>query len=146
MTLPRIPYPIGALVEALPQYPHGALLSAALNLFARNLFADDEIARLDGKIIRLHVRDAGLRLTLRIARNGYAACGNGTTPDATVSADAREFLSLALGGADPDTLFFDRRLTIAGDTEVGLLVKNAFDRVVMPLPPSLLQFLRSRLS
>lgn len=146
MMLPRIPYPIGALVEALPQYPHGALLSAALNLFARNLFAADETARLDGKVIRLHVRDAGLQVTLRIARNGYAACRNGTTPDATVSADAREFLLLALGSVDPDTLFFDRRLTIAGDTEMGLLVKNAFDRVVLPLPASLLQFLRSRLN
>jgi O2-independent ubiquinone biosynthesis accessory factor UbiT len=146
MELPRIPALFGALVAAFPQYPHGALLSAALNLFARNLFAADETARLDGKVIRLHVRDAGLRLTLRIARNSYAPCRNGTTPDATVSADAREFLLLALGSADPDTLFFDRRLTIAGDTEVGLLVKNALDRVVLPLPASLLQFLRSRLS
>lgn len=144
--LPRIPAPVGTVVAAFPQYPHAALLSAALNLFARNLFAADEVARLDGKVIALHVRDAGLRLTLRIARNGYAACHSGTAPDATVSADAREFLLLALGSADPDTLFFDRRLTIAGDTEVGLLVKNALDRVTLPLPARLLQFLGSRLT
>ena len=28
---------------------------------------------------------------------------------------------------DPDTLFFARRLTIEGDTELGLMVKNALD-------------------
>lgn len=91
------------------------------------------------------MRDASLRLTLRIERKGYSACRSGTTPDATVAADAREFLLLALGAADPDTLFFDRRLTIAGDTQVGLLVKNALDRVTLPLPGPLLTFLRTHL-
>jgi predicted lipid carrier protein YhbT len=28
---------------------------------------------------------------------------------------------------DPDTLFFSRRLTIEGDTELGLLLKNRLD-------------------
>lgn len=145
MKLPRIPAPLGALVGTLPQYPPAALLSAALNLFARNLFAADETEQLEGKVICLEVRDAGLRLTLRIERNGYTACHGGVTPDATVAADAREFVLLALGAADPDTLFFDRRLSIAGETHTGLLVKNALDRITLPLPAHLLQFFRQRL-
>ena len=143
--VPHIPPPIGTLLGMLPQYPPVALLSALLNFFAKNLFAADETAQLDGKIICLHVRDAHLRLTLQIGRDGYRACRSGTTPDATVAADAREFLLLALGAADPDTLFFDRTLTISGDTQVGLLVKNALDRITAPLPGPLLGFLRNHL-
>ena len=33
---------------------------------------------------------------------------------------------------DPDTLFFHRRLSIEGDTELGLLVKNLLDRIELP--------------
>jgi len=144
--LPRIPPPLGALVSAFPQYPHSALLAGFLSLFARRLFAADETARLEGKVIRVCVRDAGLRLTLRIGRGGYTACHGSVIADATIGADARELVLVALGSADPDTLFFDRRLTIAGDTEVGLLVKNALDRIAPPLPAPLLQHLRSSLS
>jgi predicted lipid carrier protein YhbT len=38
---------------------------------------------------------------------------------------------------DPDTLFFQRRLTIEGDTELGLEVKNildALDHENLPFP------------
>ena len=30
---------------------------------------------------------------------------------------------------DPDTLFFNRRLKIEGDTELGLVVKNLLDSI-----------------
>jgi O2-independent ubiquinone biosynthesis accessory factor UbiT len=142
MHLPRLPREISALGSLLPGYPPSAALSLALNLFAPHLFAADESSRLEGKTIRLQVRDAGLTLTLRIRRGGYAPCRSGTTADATVSADARDFVQLALGKADPDTLFFNRRLTIAGDTDIGLLVKNALDRITPPVPRRVLELLR----
>lgn len=34
---------------------------------------------------------------------------------------------LARREEDPDTLFFSRRLTLEGDTELGLLVENTLD-------------------
>jgi len=36
------------------------------------------------------------------------------------------------GTADADTLFFQRRLKIAGDTELGLIVKNWLDAAARP--------------
>jgi O2-independent ubiquinone biosynthesis accessory factor UbiT len=145
-TLPRVPTVLGALAARLPQYPPSALLSLGLNLFARGVFPPDDAARLENKVIALCVRDAGLRLTLRITRAGYEACATSTPAEATVTADARDFLLLALGNVDPDTLFFDRRLLIEGDTEVGLLVKSALDRIPLPLPRGLIHLLKARLA
>ena len=44
---------------------------------------------------------------------------------------------LAQRKQDPDTLFFSRRLSMQGDTELGLVVKNALDALELPvLDPS----------
>jgi predicted lipid carrier protein YhbT len=44
--------------------------------------------------------------------------------DLTISANAQDFLRLAQRQEDPDTLFFNRRLSMEGDTELGLVVKT----------------------
>lgn len=48
-------------------------------------------------------------------------------PDLMFSADTAEYLKLLRREEDPDTLFFNRRLDIEGDTELGLIVKNMLD-------------------
>lgn len=40
---------------------------------------------------------------------------------------------------DPDTLFFQRRLRIEGDTELGLYVKNLMDSIDLDTMPPLLK-------
>lgn len=51
----------------------------------------------------------------------------------TLSATAHDFLLLAQRRQDPDTLFFSRRLSMEGDTELGLVVKNALDAIELPV-------------
>ena len=51
------------------------------------------------------------------------------TPDLCFSASLSAFLQLIARQEDPDTLFFARRLSIEGDTELGLQVKNMFDAI-----------------
>ncbi|HEX7954152.1 MAG TPA: SCP2 sterol-binding domain-containing protein, partial [Burkholderiales bacterium] len=62
-----------------------------------------------------------------------------------ISAGTRDFLRLARREADPDTLFFDRKLLIEGDTELGLLLKNTLDAIdlqnVLGTPPGPLRLL-----
>ena len=146
MRLPAIPPPLGSLLARLPQYPHSAALAAALNLGLRELFSDHEMQRVRNKVVRLCIEDAGVRLTVRIGTTGCTPCSDRTQPDATISAAARDFALLALRKEDPDTLFFDRRLRIEGDTELGLIVKNALDRVEPPLPESLVDAVRRRVT
>ena len=45
---------------------------------------------------------------------------------------AGDFLRMARREEDPDTLFFSRRLSMEGDTELGLVVKNSLDALELP--------------
>ncbi|MCT6701207.1 SCP2 domain-containing protein [Rheinheimera sp. 4Y26] len=47
--------------------------------------------------------------------------------DLTVKASSVDFFLLCSSQADPDTLFFQRRLSMLGDTELGLYLKNYLD-------------------
>jgi len=47
--------------------------------------------------------------------------------DLTVRAALYDFMSMASRQVDPDTLMFQRRLVMEGDTELGLALKNYLD-------------------
>jgi predicted lipid carrier protein YhbT len=142
------PRPLSALFALLPQYPPAVAAAIALNLSLRETLSGTHLPSACCKIVTIVVRDAGLRLTFMIERDGIVACGN-VRPDVTISATANDFLALALRRVDPDTLFFSRRLTIEGDTELGLLLKNTLDalgaaalKLGLPTPARLLSALR----
>ena len=63
--------------------------------------------------------------------------GGASAPQAvtvlTLSANAHDFLRLAQRLDDPDTLFFNRSLSMEGDTELGLMVKNTLDALTLPV-------------
>jgi O2-independent ubiquinone biosynthesis accessory factor UbiT len=129
----ELPQPVGALLSHLPAYPGSLLLVSALNLVLSKQLPDDVRQLLLNKKLRIHVRDA--RLTFDFAWTGqrFAACAKQQVTDLTLSASAHDFLRLAQRQEDPDTLFFSRRLSIEGDTELGLVVKNALDALDLPV-------------
>jgi len=58
-------------------------------------------------------------------------------PDVVLSGELHPFLLMLARREDPDTLFFQRRLAIEGDTALGLELKNFLDRLeweALPLP------------
>lgn len=148
-----VPKPIGQLLSRLPAYPGSLLFVTGLNLaLARNL-ASDVTQMLLGKKLRLRVTDAQLAFDFQWVNGRFAACQNKGSADLTISASAHDFVLLARRQEDPDTLFFSRRLSMEGDTELGLLVKNTIDAIELPVfnleqfkPAQVLMRLRSRLA
>ena len=128
-----LPQPVGALLSGLPAYPGSLLLVTALNLVLARQLPGDVRQLLLNKKLRIHVRDA--RLTFDFAWTGqrFTACAKQQATDLTLSATAHDFARLAQRQEDPDTLFFSRRLSIEGDTELGLVVKNALDALELPV-------------
>ncbi len=147
MRLPPIPDPVRRLLSRLPQYPASAAFTAALTLWLGETLGADAHPELAGKLIRLHVTDAGVTLTFCVTSRGFTPSA-AANADLTLAAAAEDFLALALRREDPDTLFFSRRLAMEGDTELGLLVKNSLDalefRPTLPAPRAVLRLLRSR--
>ena len=61
------------------------------------------------------------------------------TPDLRLAANGIDFMRMMLREEDPDTLFFNRKLQIEGDTELGLITKNLLDSVDWPFGEWFLQ-------
>ena len=128
-----LPAPIGKLLSLLPAYPGSVLFVSALNRVLARHFAADVQTALTGKKLRIRITDAQLTFDFEWRNNGFAACRNNRDADLSIAASAHDFLLLARREEDPDTLFFSRRLAMEGDTELGLMIKNALDAMELPV-------------
>lgn len=128
-----LPKPLGALLGRLPAYPGSLLFVAALNLALAKQLASDVTEMLAGKKLRLRVTDAQWAFDFAWKHGRFVATQNAAVADLTIGASAHDFVLLASRKEDPDTLFFNRRLTMEGDTELALLVKNTIDAIETPV-------------
>lgn len=128
-----LPPPVGTLLSRLPAYPGSLLLVTGLNLALARLLAPDVTQMLVGKKLRLCVIDTQWTFDFEWLNGRFCACQNKNSADLTISASAYDFVLLARRQEDPDTLFFSRRLSMEGDTELGLLVKNTLDAIELPV-------------
>ena len=126
---PRLPAPVGALVSRLPQFPHSLGLAIALNLLLRPKLAQESENELRGRVIAIEIEDAGIDLRVRLGSMGFVPQSSGVPAEVTFRATAHDYYLMARRIEDPDTLFFNRRLRIEGNTELGLIVKNSLDAI-----------------
>jgi predicted lipid carrier protein YhbT len=118
-----------------------------LNHFLAKQIADGELTMLEGKTLGVSLRDAGVEY--RLTLEGGALIASRTPPDVVMSGDLHAFLEMLARREDPDTLFFQRRLAIEGDTALGLEIKNFLDRLeweALPMPGLLKQAPQQALS
>lgn len=133
--------PLAARVPvSLQRLPCEPLLN---QIFAEPL-RDGMFEMLYGRWLKLEIRDLTLTWYLSATPSGLQLAAQAPAEGA-ISGDWRDFLLLASRQEDPDTLFFRRRLTIEGDTELCLGVKNLIDSLdpeqLPPLMWSALQWL-----
>ncbi|MBC5768651.1 ubiquinone anaerobic biosynthesis accessory factor UbiT [Ramlibacter albus] len=133
LQLPPCPKPLAAIFARLPSYPPSALLAAALNIGLASKLPEDVRERLLRKRLRIEVRDARITMDFTWTGDRFRALPRQAQTDLTIGATAPDFLRLAQRQEDPDTLFFSRRLTLEGDTELGLVVKNTLDALELPV-------------
>lgn len=135
----RLPAPIRAVGARLPRMPASIAFAAGLNLTLRRKFPADVLKRLEGHTFAIVVEDAGVELRFRVRERRFVPVANGSEPLLRFRAVAWDFAALAAREADPDTLFFNRRLVVEGDTEIALLVKNTLDTIDIPRTRGLLR-------
>jgi predicted lipid carrier protein YhbT len=134
--LPGVLTTIGA---RLPQWPHSLALASALNVAARvGLLPDDSLALLEGRSFLVEVLDAGGQACFCYRDGLFRPLFTApASPDLSFRANLSAFLQLLARQEDPDTLFFNRELSIVGDTELGLVIKNMLDAIEWPQLPTL---------
>lgn len=128
MKLPAFPRPLARAIARLPAFPPSAAFAAACNRTAWATLGELDWGAAYGKRFRVHVKDLGLSLYLSVSEFGLKAEKAGPV-HVTFTATAEDFARLSLRLEDPDTLFFNRRLLIEGDTDLGLTLKNLLDAV-----------------
>lgn len=113
------------------------LISQMLKLILSQQQQDDELAFLTAKHIGINIPDLALHFEVSFNNNHWQVMPY-AQPQVTFTADAKHLILIAAGKEDPDTLFFQRKLNIEGDTELGLEVKNLllsieFDALPKPI-------------
>ncbi|MHB1870171.1 MAG: ubiquinone anaerobic biosynthesis accessory factor UbiT [Steroidobacteraceae bacterium] len=107
--------------------PFGQLFVRVFNHLARGQSIGAALAQIEGKRVRICVTDAPVQLHLCVAGGALKVAPAGSEPHVTLRGRLADFARLASRAEDSDTLFFQRRLSLEGETETGLLIKNALD-------------------
>ena len=124
---PVMPRPLALPLRLLPTPAHSKVLALALNrLFAPEL-ADGELDFLEARSMLIDVQDANLQFRLTLNDGRLQPAATKQAEDLSIAGTVYDFLLLATRREDPDTLFFNRRLRLGGDTELGLYAKNFLD-------------------
>lgn len=121
------------------------VLEQVLRWQFRQALADGELDFLEGRWLSIHVRDIGLLWYTSVVE-GRLVVSSAAEADVSFSADASDLLMIAARKQDPDTLFFQRRLVIEGDTELGLYVKNLMDAIELEQMPKALRIMLLQLA
>lgn len=118
---------LGAIDRRIPVPLKQLAAEAPLNHIFAQAIDDGEFDDFEGRRIRLEVNGGQPGITIGFwARRLRVIDGPG---EATIRGSLTAFKTLAERRQDPDQLFFQRRLIIEGDTELGLHLKNLLDSV-----------------
>lgn len=124
---PRLPLPLAAPFALLPDTLHLRLFVTALNYALNKALSEGELGFMDGRCVVIKVRDLGVACRLSLTGNRLVVGHQSGPGDLIIEGTLYDFLVLVSRQEDPDTLVFQRRLLIKGDTELGLQVKYFLD-------------------
>lgn len=128
--------PFGVQKQALEQL---------LGWMFRQAMEDGELDFLQHRWLQVEVPDLNLSWFVSV-QNAQLVVAKQAQPDVIFRGNTNELILIAARVEDPDTLFFQRRLTIEGDTELGLYVKNLLDALDMEQMPKPLRALLQQLA
>lgn len=132
-------------IKLLPFAVKQQVLQQLLRWQLAHALEEGELAFLEGRWLSITVRDIGQAWCTSV-QNGRLMVSQNVQADVSFSADASDLLMIVAHKQDPDTLFFQRRLVIEGDTELGLYVKNLMDTIELDAMPTPLRVMLMQLT
>jgi len=98
----------------------------------------------DGRRLGVEAIDLGLSWVVAIEGRRASVLASGGAAESTVRGSTTDLLLLASRLEDADTLFFQRRLQLTGDVELGLTVRNLLDQLPWETVPLALRIALNR--
>jgi len=130
-SLPLFPTPLSWPFRLLPSSVHNRLLVATLNKIFKQELKQGELEFLQGKTLSILIEDMRIEYRFTLNNKNLVTTDKNHSPDLILQGTVYNYLLLASRREDTDTLFFNRRLRMQGDTELGLHVKNFLDGMDM---------------
>ena len=121
------PSRLAPLLRALSPRLQRRLLERAMAGVLAAPMADGSLDFMRGRRLGIDVTDLDLHWVIEL-RDGRLTVGS-ADPEASVRGSATDLLLMASRLEDADSLFFQRRLTLTGDTELGLTARNLLERL-----------------
>ncbi len=120
-------WPLKFALRSVPDAIHSRLLSHSFNHLLKGQCFRSKLDYLQGKRLWLTITDTGNTWRFRIQDGRFQPDRLQSAPEIHISGRLNHFLLLATRNEDPDTLFFARQLSMEGNTEDGLYLKNMID-------------------
>ena len=133
-------------VHLLPQSVQKKALLEGLKTVFKEALEDGDFEFLEDKWLKVEVKDMQLSWYISYADERLVVADKPMQEDVAFRGNLNDLVLIAGRKEDPDTLFFQRRLSIEGDTELGLEVKNLMDSVDLQSLPKPLQTLLNQLA
>jgi len=126
---PSLPFILSVPLKILPLKSHSHVLVKVLNFILAENIKEGDLNFLESKRACICVADINIKYYISFDGNRLVAITPGNSNDIEIEANVYDFLQLAGRQQDPDTLMFQRRLVLQGNTELGLEIKNLLDSI-----------------
>ncbi len=124
----KIPDIIGIPLLLVPYSIQKHVFGRILQRVFHESIINGDMDFLHNKYIRFSISDCNFTCNITLEDNTLKI-SNRDQADADIKCKLQDFILLANRKVDPDTLFFQRRLIIEGDTDLGLTMKNTMDNL-----------------
>ena len=126
----------------MPFLLNAAFVEQLCNKAFQEQIEEGEFEFLESRVLQIEILDAELRIGLSFTKQKIRCVHfdtNSCEADVTLSIDTPDAISLIQQEIDPDTLFFQRKLKINGDTNLAHHVKNTLDTLDPNIIPQFIQ-------
>ncbi len=121
---PQLPRVLSLPLRLVPNRLNSAVTAKLLERIFAEQKNDGELDFMQDRVACIRVLDADIELNITAGADGFQSVPAGMDTDLTIEGTAYDYLLLITGREDPDTLFFQRRLRMSGDTALGVHLKN----------------------
>jgi len=123
------PSRLSPLLRRIPIGWQATLFEAAMRRVLSAPIEKGALELLVDRRLGIEVTDLELRWVVVLRNGRMQVCAQEEIAEATVRGTATDLMLLASRREDADTLFFQRRLVLTGDTELGLTARNLLDQL-----------------
>ncbi|MFQ1017386.1 SCP2 domain-containing protein [Gilliamella sp. BG7] len=141
----KAPHILGFTLRCIPFNIKKQTIERLLKLQFEHSLQDGDLDFLENRWLKIQVTDLELVWFVSLIDNKLVVSRE-EIADVSFIGNANDLIMIATRRQDPDTLFFQRRLIVEGDTELGLYVKNLMDSIELEAMPKFLRLTLEKLA